>query len=958
VCFSSEMDLEQKHQYICNSLHAEVRVRTSDRFQPGPISGSADVLPFDWSFRILPHQYHQYQMLQIGIKSQQRFDTMLRQRPTDSPRKNPRAWWQYAIECVTSRPNSRPWEDVKKIAKSRRHYMDLVVKKNKARGEGGGYHAGLSESESAELLELEDLLPIEALTAFHLLALRQVYESEKQSDVVMEEEKSRPKPPPSSPEPHKSRSKGLGLFRLSSSRKRASQSGGGSGESEPLMGTTWDIYSDDDVVKRRMDQKISARKGNAPPRPPPDLVLDENLASEVTLLQAMTLRLGKKVWLIDWKLHDATVNLSIMQSYEEPAIAQMVMRARGDVRSFGKGKRDFWFDIIQCDVLHRETKVLFVRPAEEDRLTEDEDDKSESGMTAFDPFHEGSSLRRPGNQKLGGPDLLSSARYLDLPPGGVVCRIVAGVNASTKNFSISSHPATLIWTTSLFDGMSDFFFTRSENIQADLTQHIRNAATPLARKAQLALLSPASMALHLNIVAPKIWLPIAVKGPEGTLLLDAGVVRVAGNKVEGDTEMTWNLRGRDFQANFCKGRPLSLFQTSDHSSLMPPLGEAAARAESAIIRPFHISVDASTRPIPSKYDASSFLPEGGLVRDVGIHISPVCLNLVDGEVLARAFGKWYARSLHRVRRRVTSSREGKNNRSSKPVHQDVPTRTEADHIDQGSVPQRLSVRVEKVEMALEGHSKKPSDGDDRSLASQDSFHESSPPIRTYLVELRAIEVLRTSRDRTAATSLSVLDVSIVRLKDGSLYSPFKNCRQATDSEYCILVRSNPLPGPSELETKNGFPPADDRPRIIRTSLLHDGAKHLDEVEIDIDSVVLRVTPTTLKDCAKAVKRIVELAQLATKEMERKVHEEGRKARKRDRKPVSKYFVLLLPFFSCFITSCLHYFIALPQLVTAFWKVRLVLWRGLAHLPCRISLKCPTSDGYCKRHRRIRVFYSE
>jgi hypothetical protein len=102
------------------------------------------------------------------------------------------------------------------------------------------------------------------------------------------------------------------------------------------------------------------------------------------------------------------------------------------------------------------------------------------------------------------------------------------------------------------------------------------------------------------------------------------------------------------------------------------------------------------------------------------------------------------------------------------------------------------------------------------------------------------------------------------------------------------VRSNPLPGPSGLDPMNGFPSADDRPRILRTSFLHDGAKHLDEVEIDIDSVVLRVTPTTLKDCAKAVKRIVELAQLATKEMERKVHEEGRKARKRDRKPFSKY----------------------------------------------------------------------
>jgi len=38
---------------------------------------------------------------------------------------------------------------------------------------------------------------------------------------------------------------------------------------------------------------------------------------------------------------------------------------------------------------------------------------------------------------------------------------------------------------------------------------------------------------------------------------------------------------------------------------------------------------------------------------------------------------------------------------------------------------------------------------------------------------------------------------------------------------------------------------------------------------------------SLKDCTKGIKKIVELVQLMTREMERKVHEEGRKARRRD-----------------------------------------------------------------------------
>ena len=77
---------------------------------------------------------------------------------------------------------------------------------------------------------------------------------------------------------------------------------------------------------------------------------------------------------------------------------------------------------------------------------------------------------------------------------------------------------------------------------------------------------------------------------------------------------------------------------------------------------------------------------------------------------------------------------------------------------------------------------------------------------------------------------------------------------------------------------------DSQTEILRASVLHDGTAHLDEVEIDIESVILRVTPTTLKDCAKAFRRIAELAQLTTKEMERKIHEEGRKARYRGREP--------------------------------------------------------------------------
>lgn len=123
------------------------------------------------------------------------------------------------------------------------------------------------------------------------------------------------------------------------------------------------------------------------------------------------------------------------------------------------------------------------------------------------------------------------------------------------------------------------------------------------------------------------------------------------------------------------------------------------------------------------------------------------------------------------------------------------------------------------------------------------------------------------------------DASILRLKDGSQFSPFKSRLDAVDAQYRVLVRSVANTREPTIHSSDS-PINTPRTPIVQASLLHDGHSHLDEVEVDIDSVVLRVTPTTLKDCAKAFRRIAELTQVATKEMERKVHEEGRKARRK------------------------------------------------------------------------------
>ena len=397
----------------------------------------------------------------------------------------------------------------------------------------------------------------------------------------------------------------------------------------------------------------------------------------------------------------------------------------------------------------------------------------------------------------------------------------------------------------------------------------------------------------MNISAPKIWVPIASQNAEGSVFVDAGTLRVAGMKDEGEADMNWDVQAKSIRMNFVRGRNLPQLGDELPLSLLSQLTDTTGRGETCIVRPFHVSLEARNQSGITD-DGFLCLADGdattGSARSVNVIVSPVSLNLVDAEALARAFGRWYSHSLHRVRRRMSSAstqRISNEYRAKQPRTHQEPDQP----LNRSTMPQILSVTLEKVEIALEGHSKPTSAGfDERSLASQESFHEVAPSTRTYLVEVTDISIWQSRRDECSSTQLAIQDAEISRLRDGTMYSPLKGRREASGSQYCILTRANeneverPQPAvvvaatpkrPGRRTTNDGR-----RSEILRASLMHDGKAHLDEVDVEIDSVVLRVTPTTLKDCAKAFRRVAELAQLMTKEMERKVHEEGRKARRR------------------------------------------------------------------------------
>ena len=887
------------HQYICESASVEVRIKTSDRTLPGPISCSAEFIPFHLDLQVRPHQYLQYQSLKKAMLSQQRFDTMLRQRPKMSVHKNPRAWWAYAIGCVTSRPNWRPWSDVLQIVQNRNRYIELVVKKLVNASVGAGFHGGLSSDESTELVSLETLLPIEALLSFHLIGLRTFYELQKNGDGNTKDSTGTPK----------SKSKGRGFSRFLGfggskwKRKMNSSFYGTNGVPDEYTSSMMQPLADESTASMSISGFTSQ-------------ILEPT--KPISLVDAMTLRLGHKTWFIAFKLADAAASLTLLRATGDVPIIKLSLRTTGIARSFGVGNRDFFFDVIKCEIvdcMNRRSgkkagsmgkQVLIVRPVEDELFSDLDSTEARMGEDGRASPVPPSIVRDSFNV---GPELLEVSDFKELPPPGVVCRIAAARGDGSVKLSIAAHPATLVWTTPCIDAVAEFFAAPSIKT-TDLSLRLRNAATPLARKAQLALLSPVALALHVNIAAPKVWLPISSSGLEGALFLDAGNFKLAATKSEGQTNMNWNLNADNLQVHFLRGRTLAQLQ----ETFQFPHASLEANPETSIVRPFHVYCVASDQEVPdegipefNRYGGSG----GTLVRTIDVSVSPISLNLVDAEGLARSIGKWYGNGIVNFRTRESTRRqssrktqkrrkEGRLSLDDKKGNKTVTTFAKGT-----SIPQNLSISVEKIEMALEGHSKgnfSSNFSDDKSMVSLDSVSliDVSPSIRVYVVEVFGIAARRSKVHESATTKFLVADASIVQLKDASCFVPMQPRHEADESQCCILrglgapkQKKNPLKSTSRrawMAQDNTVDPnantdeAGRSPRrdIISATVFHDGLAHLDEVEIDIDSVVVRVTPTTLKDFLKGLRRIIELVQVMTKEMERKVHEECRKARRRDR----------------------------------------------------------------------------
>ncbi|KAL3923336.1 MAG: hypothetical protein SGILL_001715, partial [Bacillariaceae sp.] len=852
-------EVRRPHQYIFEGLQFQARQKMSDRTQPGPISCQAEFLPLNLDIQLRPHQFVQYQKLKSAMLSQQRFDTMLRQRPTASPKEEPREWWKYAFGCVTTRPNSRPWHDVVQITRNRDRYITLVVKRLTKGSGGSGFHRGLSDEESTELLELEDLLPMEALSSFHLLALRKFVEAEN-GIVLKQSEKEKVSETLIS-----SRGRGLGrsvtrMFKPGSKNRSKSQVD----------------------FKRLVSEK--------PPTVPPTsscpqatrhtpVAADAGVAASMTLLEAMTVRLGKKVWFVHYKLFHISITVTLLSASDQE-IVKLKSEMTGTIKYLGRGNMDYFLDISRFEAVDCQTNkfekgtILLLHPtsSQESPLAYHDSDREDDEASDL-------SADLALTHSFTGGEVKQASSFMDLPPAGVVCRLAAIREKGTTKLSFSSHPATLMWTRQCFDAVAEFFGAPTTKMQTELTSHLKHVATPLARKAQLAFLSQSTMILHVNIAAPKIWVPFLSKGADGALLFDAGNIKYSYQKEDGQSNVSWDLETSDIQVNFARWHLSQVRDRMANPYQTTIVDWSRQQGVTSIIRPFQILIKGglNEQELATQISSGESLKYQGSVRFADIAVSTIALNLVDAEVLARAFGKWYSQGLGSLRGRSSSSR-------SKSRYEDqaafsntyeVHERAMRNFQSRNSTPHCLSVNVEKVELALEGHSKV-NFSDERSIESHETsqFGHFASPTRTYVVEVFLLKLNRTKNHDIIATKATLADASIVQLKSPSEYVPMKTRHQARESQYCILERG----------LTSGDSPNEYGSSVLSISMLHDGTIHLDEVEIDVDPVILRVTPTTLKDCTKGIRKIVEIGQVATREMERKVHEEGRKARQKDRIP--------------------------------------------------------------------------
>ena len=847
-CFSARCSAsEVVHEYICSKI-SQVMIITTATDELGNSLCFREILPLTIDFNMNSHQYEQYQLLRNAVLSQQRFDTMLHRRPEKSPINCPQAWWKYAIACVKHKPTSRSWDDVQRIVSCREQYLQLAVKKILTTPDKGGFHGGLTDDESLSLSQLESLLPVETLLSFHLLALRRVFDTRQVQTIEMNT--------------HKRISRVDSFARKSSILGRIFNSIAGSTNS-------WKTVQDDCVDEEEIP--LSSPEYNN---------------QQLLLMQRRSFTSREKVVTAQsaCQLHLCRLRISLVEKLDKRQIVTAEFDVRGTSYTSGACKADVTCDIMRFEVFDFVTsgyytsgwKILAIEPNNQDMFK----CRNEYLIGSAD----GSRAPKPAAE-----ENKEESAEMRLPPQGVACRISALLEHISLSLEISSHPATLVWNKLCADRVSEFFMLKTHQVQHQFLQKLRIAATPVAQRAHMAVFYPNSLSIDIAVHAPVLWIPVSPQLLDGALFIDTGKFRMILKKPEESTETNWNIDVTDIQIMLA-GDPSGAVMGDIHNLAADLDGMLHLRRKlTTIVHPFEVSVTGRTTGSfqePFQTDRvqavqshdSIFATDEGTGQMISVKVSRIRVNLIDVEVLAKAIGRFYVSGVGMMRSKARTRSESMTTNYHYP----------SSHGPEASTFEAMHVCLEKVEAALERYSSK----------------------RTYFVQIYSIRLVKRNKGKLSFSRLSISDLNIVQLADASSnqFDPaVRYLIPSCEPQHQLLGRrqmafdhqleradvtppltpkiktklpQSPLKTPTQLRGDSHGSPAYCSPQseFISGCHFHDGGKHVDEVELEIVAVVLKVTPTSISDCTVWVARTIELISLASKEMERRVHERGRYAR--------------------------------------------------------------------------------
>ena len=722
--------------------------------------------------------------------AQKKIDTMQHRRPDASPADDPIAWWRYTVGRVVARPNARPWRDVLQIVNSRSRYIELVVKKLKRHRDGVGFHGGLKDDESHELLALEDALPIESLLSFHLLALRDIYCQQTDSGEHLRQEET--------------------LNSLLSASDTAQQK-----HRSSLI---------------RMTRKLTGRASKQKSA----FVIDKSSASSADDIEMRS----------DGNTALPSVSTSVTSGMDYSSVPlsspdDSIIQIKFIVRQI----------LLGMSLVDPESNEPFVT------LEFEADGSMYSSGLRVNIKEVALDLRRVSVDSCGGKILsIGSGEQEE-----AACRLMASRDVKSLALGVSARPATLVWNNTCFHRLLSFLSAKgADDFQDMVRSKLRSAATPLAYKARVAILSPKAMSVEMKIEAPKVWIPISssiasdvIEGDthqaiDGAIFFDAGLLRFSLSKGEGVADTLTVASISQINVRYCER--ITGFIVDDQGFIVPRLSTArlgATRDDITVVRPFSISVDASVAADYEKWDGtiSSLVDQidtsgrSRVTTSVAVTIGDIYFDLVDAGIITRAVGKLYAAEVLRAKQRasydVHINAKPEVGTSAPPFPKD-----QADTVGYlSSNSLILTVTLDRIRAALVSRA-----GDSE---------------RRYILQLCSLKVRHATLFDEKLTRFGMTDASIHR----------------KDSQLKVFGRPQIT---SVTESGKSKDAGDDN--FIRASFLANRRENMNEFELDIKPLVLVVTPSSLVDCMHSIKGIAEVGEIIGREVERRVHLLGRSTR--------------------------------------------------------------------------------